>query len=170
MDPRNFKTYMYATLIMITILLCMSYAWGCVDCDLNKKAFEKNAKVVSVEGDIDTINYDKVTEILEKLEKADNSVYYDKIKTIEPKKVDGQYCYVKVIIKQKGDTIVKEEILECADGRKKFDGPSYWELFAQFYYRDINTPEYCRYYTRPKHAFRSFGKVCMNKDGEWEVQ
>ena len=170
MDPRNFKTYMYATLIMITILLFMSYAWGCVDCDLNKKAFEKNAKVVSVEGDIDTINYDKVTEILEKLEKADNSVYYDKIKTIEPKKVDGQYCYVKVIIKQKGDTIVKEEILECADGRNKFDGPSYWELFAQFYYRDINTPEYCRYYSRPKHAFRSFGKVCMNKDGEWEVQ
>ena len=170
MDPRNFKTYMYATLIMITILLFMSYAWGCVDCDLNKKAFEKNAKVISVEGDIDTINYDKVTEILEKLEQADNSVYYDKIKTIEPKKVDGQYCYVKVIIKQKGDTIVKEEILECADGRKKFDGPSYWELFAQFYYRDINTPEYCRYYTRPKHAFKSFGKVCMNKDGEWEVQ
>ena len=170
MDPRNFKTYMYATLIMITILLFMSYAWGCVDCDLNKKAFEKNAKVVSVEGDIDTINYDKVTEILEKLEKADNSVYYDKIKTIEPKKVDGQYCYVKIVIKQKGDTIVKEEILECADGRKKFDGPSYWELFAQFYYRDVNTPEYCRYYTRPKHAFRSFGKVCMNKDGEWEVE
>ena len=170
MDPRNFKTYMYATLIMITILLFMSYAWGCVDCDLNKKAFEKNAKVVSVEGDIDTINYDKVTEILEKLEKADNSVYYDKIKTIEPKKVDGQYCYVKIVIKQKGDTIVKEEILECADGRKKFDGPSYWELFAQFYYRDINTPEYCRYYTRPKHAFKSFGKVCMNKNGEWEVQ
>ena len=170
MDPRNFKTYMYATLIMITILLFMSYAWGCVDCDLNKKAFEKNAKVISVEGDIDTINYDKVTEILEKLEKADNSVYYDKIKTIEPKKVDGQYCYVKVVIKQKGDTIVKEEILECADGRRKFDGPSYWELFAQFYYRDINTPEYCRYYSRPKHAFRSFGKVCMNKDGEWEVE
>ena len=21
-----------------------------------------------------------------------------------------------------------------------------------------------------KHAFKSFGKVCMNKDGEWEVQ
>ena len=170
MDPRNFKTYMYATLIMITILLCMSYAWGCVDCDLNKKAFEKDLKVISVEGDIDKINYDKVTTILEKLEKADNNVYYDKIKTIEPKKVDGQYCYVKIVIKQKGDTIVKEEILECADGRNKFDGPSYWELFAQFYYRDINTPEYCRYYSRPKHAFRSFGKVCMNKDGEWEVQ
>ena len=157
------------SLLFITSII-VSIAYACVDCDLNKKAFEKQAKVISVEGDIDTIQYDKVTEILEKLEKADNSVYYDKIKTIEPKKVDGQYCYVKVVIKQKGDTIVKEEILECADGRKKFDGPSYWELFAQFYYRDINTPEYCRYYTRPKHAFRSFGKVCMNKDGEWEVE
>ena len=170
MDPRNFKTYMYATLIMITILLCMSYAWGCVDCDLNKKAFEKNAKVVSVEGDIDTINYDKVTEILEKLEKADNSVYYDKIKTIEPKKVDGQYCYVKVIIKQKGDTIVKEEILECADGKKGIDTPGYWDLFAQFYYRDVNAPEYCRYYSREGHAFKTPGKVCLQVNGEWEVE
>ena len=164
------KQYLWIFFIAIILLLCgIAVAQSCVDCDLNKKAFE-NVKVVSVEGDIDKINYDKVTTILEKLEKADNNVYYDKIKTIEPKKVDGQYCYVKIVIKQKGDTIVKEEILECADGRNKFDGPSYWELFAQFYYRDINTPEYCRYYSRPKHAFRSFGKVCMNKDGEWEVQ
>ena len=162
------KVILILTLLFITTII-VNYAYACVDCDLNKKAFEKDIKVVSVEGDIDTINYDKVTEILEKLEKADNSVYYDKITTIEPKKVDGQYCYVKVVIKQKGDTIVKEEILECADGRKKFDGPSYWELFAQFYYRDINTPEYCRYYRRQNHAFKSFGKVCMNKDGEWEV-
>lgn len=162
------KIILILTLLFITTII-VNYAYACVDCDLNKKAFEKDIKVVSVEGDIDTINYDKVTEILEKLEKADNSVYYDKITTIEPKKVDGQYCYVKIVIKQKGDTIVKEEILECADGRKKFDGPSYWELFAQFYYRDINTPEYCRYYRRQNHAFKSFGKVCMNKDGEWEV-
>ena len=157
------------TLLFITSII-VNYAYACVDCDLNKKAFEKDLKVISVEGDIDTINYDKVIEILEKIEKVDNNVYYDKIKTIEPKKVDGQYCYIKIVIKQKGDTIVKEEILECADGRKAYDGPSYWELFAQFYYRDTATPEYCRYYTRPKHAFRSFGKVCMNKDGEWEVQ
>ena len=164
------KIILILTLLFITTII-VNYAYACVDCDLNKKAFEKDIKVVSVEGDIDKINYDKVTEILEKIEKAenDNSVYYDKIKTIEPKKVDGQYCYVKIVIKQKGDTIVKEEILECADGRNKFDGPSYWELFAQFYYRDINTPEYCRYYRRQNHAFKSFGKVCMNKDGEWEV-
>ena len=103
---------------LLVVILITLEAQSCVDCDLNKKAFEKHAKVISVEGDIDTINYDKVTEILEKIDKADNSVYYDKIKTIEPKKVDGQYCYIKVVIKQKGDTIVKEEILECADGRK----------------------------------------------------
>ena len=88
---------------------------------------------------------------------------YDKIKTIEPKKVDGQYCYIKVVIKQKGDTIVKEEILECADGRKKFDGPTYWELFAEFYYAGVSEQEYCRYVKGkllPK-------KVCLNPDGTW---
>jgi len=163
------KLILVITLLFITSII-VNYAYACVDCDLNKKAFEKDLKVVSVEGDIDKIQYDKVTEILEKLEKADNNVYYDKIKTIEPKKVDGQYCYVKIVIKQKGDTIVKEEILECADGRNKFDGPSYWELFAQFYYRDVSTPEYCRYYSRPKHVFKSHGKTCLSTNGEWEVQ
>ena len=157
------------TLLFITSII-VNYAYACVDCDLNKKAFEKDLKVVSVEGDIDKIQYDKVTEILEKLEKADNNVYYDKIKTIEPKKVDGQYCFIKVIIKQQGNNIIKEEILECADGRKKFDGPSYWELFAQFYYRDIFTPEYCRMYSRNKHMFKTPGKVCLMKNVEWEVR
>ncbi len=87
-------------------------------------------------------------------------------------------CMIKVVITNteeckdsmcliKETVTKKEEVLECKDG---YDGPNYWELFAQFYYRDINTPEYCRYYTRPKHAFKSFGKVCMNKNGEWEVQ
>ena len=66
--------------------------------------------------------------------------------------------------------IIKEETLECADGRKKVDGPSYWELFAQFYYRDVATPEYCRWYSRKNHVFKSFGKTCLNKDGEWKVK
>ena len=97
-------------------------------------------------------------------------VYYETIKPIEPEKTNGQYCFIKVIIKQQGDNIVKEEILECADGRNKFDGSSYWELFAQFYYRDVNTPEYCRYYSRPGHAFKTSGQICMDKNGEWEVK
>ena len=65
-------------------------------------------------------------------------ILHSKIKSISPEKTDGQYCFVKVEIKQVGDTIVKEEILECADGKKGIETPGYWELFAQFYYRDIS--------------------------------
>ena len=50
-------------------------------------------------------------------------VLHSKIKSIEPEKVDGQYCFVKVEIVQEGDTITKREILECADGRKTPDTP-----------------------------------------------
>ena len=107
---------------------------------------------------------------IERVEKQKDKVYYDKITTIEPTKAADQYCYVKITIKQVGDNIYKEETLECADGRKTVDGPSYWELFAQFYYRDINTPEYCRRYSRKNHVFKSFGKTCLNKDGEWKVK
>jgi len=100
----------------------------------------------------------------------DNKVYHQKIVPISPEKTNGQYCFIRVVITQEGDNIVKKEILECADGRNKFDGPSYWELFAQFYYRDVSTPEYCRYYSRPKHVFKSHGKTCLSTNGEWEVQ
>jgi len=116
---------------------------------------------------------DKTIEVLEKIERVEKEkgkVYYDKITTIEPTKAADQYCYVKITIKQVGDNIYKEETLECADGRKKVDGPSYWELFAQFYYRDISTPEYCRRYSRKNHVFKTFGKTCLNKDGEWKVK
>ena len=97
-------------------------------------------------------------------------VLHSKIKSIAPEKVDGQYCFVKVEIVQEGDTITKREILECADGKKGIDTPGYWELFAQFYYRDTNTPEYCRYYSRSGHAFKTPGKVCLDTNGEWEVK
>ena len=83
---------------------------------------------------------------------AGEKILRSDIVSIKPDKVDGQYCYVKVEIVQEEDTITKREILECSDGRKAFDGPSYWELFAQFYYVDVNTPEYCRYYSRSGHA------------------
>ena len=133
----------------------------CVDCDLNKEVWQS-----------EVADIDKVETILDKIEKIENdkSVYYDKVTTIEPKKVDGQYCFIKVIIKETDNQIIKEEILECADGRKKVDGPSYWELFAQFYYRDVYTPEYCRYYSRHKHVFKTPGKVCLTINGEWEVR
>ena len=101
---------------------------------------------------------------------AGEEILYSKVKTIQPEKTDGQYCFIKVQIKQQGNNIVKEEILECADGKKGIDTPGYWELFAQFYYRDVNVPEYCRQYSRPKHVFKSFGKTCLQSNGEWEVK
>ena len=101
---------------------------------------------------------------------AGEKILHSKIKSIQPEKTDGQYCFIKVIIKQEGENIVKEEILECADGKKGIDTPGYWDLFAQFYYRDVNVPEYCRYYSREGHAFKTPGKVCLQVDGEWEVK
>lgn len=115
---------------------------------------------------------EKILDKLEKIELAKGKIKYDKIKIISPERNSGtdQYCFVKVVIKQVGDTIIKEEILECADGKKGIETPGYWELYAQFYYRETTTPEYCRYYTRPEHALRSFGKMCLKTNGEWEVQ
>ena len=84
--------------------------------------------------------------------------------------VDGQHCLIKTIIRQNGDTITKEEVLECSDGRKRLDGASYWEMFAEFYYRDVSAPEYCRYYSRGRHAFKSAGKTCLKTNGRWEVK
>ena len=95
---------------------------------------------------------------------------YPKVKNIEPHEVNGQYCYIKIEIVTDGDTVTKEEKLVCADGRQGIETPGYWDLFAQFYYRDVETPEYCRYYSRNKHAFKSPGKVCLQSNGEWEVK
>ena len=95
---------------------------------------------------------------------------YTKIIPLHPDDTGGKYCFIKVTIKQVGDEVIKEEVLECADGRKKFDGPTYWELFADFYYADMNTPVYCRKYDRGNHAFKSFGKVCLTENGKWEVK
>ena len=87
-------------------------------------------------------------------------------------------CMIKVIITEKEickdsmclikETITtKEEKLECKDG---YDGPNYWELFAQFYYSGITVPAYCRPYARPDHPFKTPGMLCLSKDGVWEKQ
>ena len=98
----------------------------------------------------------------------ENKILYNNVR--EVKNDTEQYCFVKILIKEKDGVVSKEEELYCSDGRKGIDTPSYWELFAQFYYRDIATPEYCRYYSRENHAFKSFGKVCLNENGEWKVK
>jgi hypothetical protein len=125
-----------------------------------------NEKFIMPKGEIT----EEEREPLKRVKQEQNKVIYDTVRGYEPKKVDDQYCYVKIEIKQNGDDIIKQEILECADGRRGINTPSYWDLFAQFYYRDVSAPEYCRYYSRPNHVFKSFGKTCLNKNGEWEVQ
>ena len=133
--------------IFILLLLCayaVSGVQACVDCDLDKNVKIINTKVVE-----DKILYNDVRKVKNDTE---------------------QYCFVKIVIKEKDGVVSKEEELYCSDGRKGIDTPSYWELFAQFYYRDVATPEYCRYYSRKNHAFKSFGKVCLNENGEWKVK
>ena len=80
-------------------------------------------------------------------------------------------CMIKQIItsvEKDGVTIVtKEEVLKCKDG---YDGPSYWELFAQFYYADLTVPAYCRMYARPDHPFKTPGMMCLNQKGVWETE
>ena len=87
-------------------------------------------------------------------------------------------CMIKVIITNKEickdsmclikETITeKEEKLVCKDG---YDGPNYWELFAQFYYSGISVPAYCRPYARPNHPFKTPGMLCLSENGVWEKQ
>ena len=68
---------------------------------------------------------------------------------------------------QKIYTPDKEVLLEtkmvCRDGNV---GPSYWELFAEFYYAGVSEQEYCRY-VKGKNLFKLPTKVCLNKDGTW---
>ena len=79
-------------------------------------------------------------------------------------------CMIKIITtsttKNGVTTITKEEVLKCKDG---YDGPNYWELFAQFYYADLTTPAYCRQYARPDHPFKTPGMICLSEKGVWEV-
>ena len=80
-------------------------------------------------------------------------------------------CMIEVVITNtvvgNVTTTTKEEILKCKDG---YDGPNYWELFAQFYYSGITVPAYCRPYARPSHPFKTPGMLCLNEKGVWSKQ
>ena len=155
-DPRNFYRLMFYT---ICLILISSYLFANENGDLSKEIYP--------------VEKVKVVEILEKIEQVEkdgDKVYWNKITEVKPKDAANQYCYVKVIIKESDNKIIKEEILECADGRSRVDAPTYWQLFAEFYYTDKHQPKYCRKYDRKKHAFKSPGKVCLSKNGEWEVK
>ncbi len=130
--------------------------------------------------------HEKVNKKLKLMEENEkNGVLHTKV--LDRFERDGQWCFIKIVIKELDDkTIVKEEIMECADTEhgktdkerikeleklielEKAKKPGYWELFAAFYYKDLNAPEYCRLYSQPSHAFKSFGRACLTTEGSWE--
>ena len=81
------------------------------------------------------------------------------IKVVTTEKCLDSQCLIK--------EITKEEVMEYKDG---YDGPNYWELFAQFYYSGLSVPPYCRQYARPNHPFKTPGMICLSEDGDWEKQ
>ena len=81
------------------------------------------------------------------------------IKVVTTEKCLDSQCLIK--------EITKKEVLKCKDG---YDGPNYWELFAQFYYSGLSVPPYCRQYARPNHPFKTPGMICLSEDGDWEKQ
>ena len=96
----------------------------------------------------------------------------------EPKSkwLNDNPCMIKIVIRETcldSQCLIKEtskqEVLECSDG---YDGPGYWELFAQFYYNQdgLTTPAYCRQIARPDHPFKTPGMICLNEQGVWEDQ
>lgn len=169
---------MFYTLILITISkIAFADVDGLRD-DLNEKELKK-AKIIKVDTGLETYTAEKISL------SSDNTLYSkEKDRFLTP---DGQWCFVTINIKQQGDEIVKKEELHCADTKygitksqkieelkkeielEKARKPGYWELFAEFYYRDSNAPLYCRKYARPQSWFKRPGTVCLNPTGKWEV-
>jgi hypothetical protein len=103
----------------------------------------------------------KVAKAGEKSEWLNENPCMIKVVITNTEECKDSMCLIKEIITK------KEEVLECKDG---YDGPNYWELFAQFYYAGISVPPYCRQYARPDHPFKTPGMICLSEDGVWEVQ
>ena len=103
----------------------------------------------------------KVAKAGEKSEWLNENPCMIKVVITNTEECKDSMCLIKEIITK------KEEVLECKDG---YDGPNYWELFAQFYYAGISVPPYCRQYARPDHPFKTPGMICLSEDGVWEKQ
>ena len=172
--------------IIVFIVLIFSVIWQKgyaeitgVDNDLS----DIEAPVITVSTDDQTIALSKS---IAKIYATDESVIKSTVKE-RFKTPDGQWCFVTVVIKHESDSIIKKEEIHCSDTKhgltqdqeierlkklielEKARKPGYWELFAEFYYRDINAPLYCRKYAKPKGLFSKTGTVCLTPTGKWEV-
>ena len=172
LDPfNNLRRYMTWTFVLIVFLIITGIAGANENGDLSGEIYPVS-KVNTTEGVIEVTR--------------DEDVMSQKIKErwVTP---DGQWCFVTVVIKQEGDSIIKKEELHCSDTKfgltkneeieelkkkielEKAKKPGYWELFAEFYYKDDNAPLYCRKYARPDSWFKRPGNACLKPNGEWEI-
>ena len=160
----SFFAVILVWLLILIWLMFMAIAWGA---EPNLEPV-KNPPVKEVK--LYGLNNDNWGESESAKSHPNDKIFYEKTQPL-PNNKTGQNCVMKVIYYERDDGgLVKEEILECADGRVAFDGPTYWQLFSEFYYSGVNVPKYCRKYNRPNHAFKSYGTVCLNKKGKWEVK
>ena len=178
--------------LMLLTLIAVSTGFAATESSfVMKKVKPENGEIMLVNSaPVDDIYVNDINEKVQKklkLMSENEKKGVLKSQVLERFERDGQWCFIKIIIRQtpEGD-IIKEEIMECADtehGRtdkeriaeleklielEKAKKPGYWELFAAFYYKDLNAPEYCRLYSQPSHAFKSFGRACLTIEGNWE--
>ena len=186
---RTLKDYVLFILSLI-VVIWISMNWAKADTWVMNKVEPLDGEVMQIKSAPVTDVY--INDIHEKVQKKLKLLNENEKKgvlketTLDRFERDGQWCFVKIVIRQQGDDIIKEEIMECADtehGRtdkekiaelekqielEKAKKPGYWELFAAFYYKDLNAPEYCRLYSQPSHAFKSFGRACLTNEGQWK--
>lgn len=189
----EFISFLFLVLIVSLLLTVKGHA--CIDCDLSGDTYpvnnvslpteikeDKNTNIQMAKVNIDDIKVKPITDTIK-----DSDVVRSTVKDVFVQ--NGQYCFVEVVIKQQGDEIVKKEVMKCSETPEfesdkkdqiieqlkkqieleKARKPGYWELFADFYYRDDKAPLYCRKYARPDSWFKIPGTACLKPTGEWEI-
>jgi len=80
----------------------------------------------------------------------------------ETPKFTKSNCVIEVIYDENMENEVSRKMI-CRDG---VIGPTYWQLFAQFYYGQENVPPYCR----KVEGGLIPDTVCLTNAGTWEKQ
>ena len=80
----------------------------------------------------------------------------------ETPKFTKSNCVIEVIYDENMENEVSRKMI-CRDG---VIGPTYWQLFAQFYYGQDNVSAYCR----KVEGGLIPDTVCLTNEGTWEKQ
>ena len=108
-----------------TIWVCAIYAFGMImvidharaDWIMKKPiTYKEESKVNSAPvSDVYINEISKKVEDKLKLIEENEKKGILKSTTLDRFERDGQWCFIKIVIRQKGDDIIKEEIMDCAD-------------------------------------------------------